>query len=101
MLIHSTATIVVRSVLMILNGLMPLQLGGNPFEEATEGMFAIYSSVKTLLEVVLVLGALVTLARVIIKVMDGNREAAQNLAWWFFGLVLGFIMLEVIASAVR
>ena len=91
----------VRSVLIILNGLMPLQLGGNPFEEATEGMFAIYSSVKALLEVVLVLGALVTLARVIIKLMDGNKEAAQNLAWWLFGLVLGFLMLEVIAGVVR
>lgn len=91
----------VRSVFIILNGLMPLQLGGNPFEEATEGMFAIYSSVKALLEVVLVLGALVTLARVIIKLMDGNKEAAQNLAWWLFGLVLGFLMLEVIAGVVR
>ncbi len=91
----------VRSVFIILNGLMPLQLGGNPFEEATEGMFAIYSSVKALLEVVLVFGALVTLARVIIKLMDGNKEAAQNLAWWLFGLVLGFLMLEVIAGAVR
>lgn len=99
--VYSLATVVVRSVFIILNGLMPLQLDGNPFQEATDGMFSIYSSVKTLLEVVLVLGALVTLVRVALKLMDGNKEAAQNLAWWFFGLVLGFLMLEVISAVVR
>ena len=101
MLIQTTAVVSVRLISLIFSGLVLLPLSGDPFAEATEGIYGIYSSVKALLEVVLVIAAVVTLARVTIKLMDGNKEAAQNRAWWLFGLVIGFLMLEVISALAK
>lgn len=57
-------------------------------------------SLVQLLQVVLGLGALVTLVMVIFNILKGEREAAQKIAWWVVGLTIGFVLITVVKNLV-
>lgn len=57
---------------------------------------AFTDSFLRLLQIVLVLGAMITLVLVIFDFMSGRQEAGRKLAWWFAGLTLGFVFLSII-----
>lgn len=59
------------------------------------------TDVTKLLQIILGLGALVTLVMVIFNIFKGEREAATKIAWWVAGLTLGFVLITVVASLVQ
>lgn len=69
----------------------------DPFSGLRGGVFGLYSPVRTLLEVILGLAAMLILARIVPKLMNGDRDSAKTLLWWLVGLAFGFVMLEVLA----
>lgn len=68
----------------------------DPFAGARDGISSLYLALKHLLEVVIIIAALVIVARIIIKVMSGDKEAAKNLLWWVIGLAGGLALLEAL-----
>lgn len=95
----------VRSALVVWNGLVVLPLSflddSDPFGEATEGVMGLYGSIKTLLEVVLILAAMLILARIVLKLMGGDKDSARTLLYWLIGLALGFALLETLSVVLR
>lgn len=75
-------------------------LGQEVIEAATDGLTGLLDSVVTLLQVVMGLGAIVVLAIVVFKILKGDREAAEKLAWWIAGLTLGFVLLTVVSNLI-
>lgn len=69
----------------------------DPFGGLREGVFGLYVPVRVLLEVVLGLAAMLILARIVLKLMNGDRDSAKTLLWWLAGLAFGLVMLEVLA----
>lgn len=59
------------------------------------------TDVTKLLQIILGLGALVTLVMVIFNIFKGEREAATKIAWWVAGLTLGFVLITVVAGLVQ
>lgn len=75
-------------------------LGNQVLSQSTTALKGIVANVVSLLQVVLGLGALVTLAIVIFNVFKGEREAATKIAWWVAGLTIGFVLLTVVKNIV-
>lgn len=61
------------------------------------GMF---DSIVQLLQIILGIGALVTLVMVLFQVFKGEREAASKIAWWVAGLAVGFVLITVVKNIV-
>jgi len=81
-------------------GLLAQSADGGAWSEATEGVLSLYSGMAKLLRAVILIGALVVLADIIIKLMSGDKDSARRLLWWLFGLVIGFVMLELLSGAI-
>lgn len=60
------------------------------------GLTSIYSQMFTLVQVILLTGAMVGLVGVIYNMMKANREASESLLKWMAGLIIGTILLEVV-----
>lgn len=75
-------------------------LGNAVLRESTSALRNLVNNVVSLLQVVLGLGALVTLAIVIFNVFKGEREAATKIAWWVAGLTIGFALLTVVKNLI-
>lgn len=74
--------------------------GEKVLNEANTALKDVASTLVQLLKTVMGLGALVVLVIVIFKVFKGDREAAEKLAWWVAGLTLGFVLIQVVQTAV-
>lgn len=81
-------------------GLDSDNLGEQVIDEATDALSELVSSVVTLLQVVMGLGAIVVLAIVVFHMFKGDREAAEKLAWWVAGLTIGFVLLSVVSNLI-
>lgn len=81
-------------------GLLAQSADGGAWSEATEGVLSLYSGMAKLLRAVILIGALVVLADIIIKLMSGDKDSARRLLWWLFGLVIGFVLLELLSGAI-
>ncbi len=82
-----------------------LAQGGDNFgvqvlTESKSKLQELIESLVQLLQVVLGLGALVTLVMVIFNILKGEREAAQKIAWWVVGLTIGFVLITVVKNLV-
>lgn len=66
------------------------------FGGAIGGMKSLYGSLATLLKIAIGIGALVVLAMIVFRIMQGDRESAGKLAWWLIGLAFGFIMINAL-----
>lgn len=71
-------------------------ISGSDWDGLSSGIYGLYGSMYRLLEVVMGLGALIAVARVAVKMYQGEKEAASRLVWWFIGFVFGLVMLAVI-----
>lgn len=76
-------------------------MGGQLLSAANGSLKGLVQNLVELLQTVMGLGALVTLAIVIFKVFKGDREAAEKLAWWVGGLAVGFVLLSVVAGLIQ
>lgn len=61
---------------------------------------SIVESVVSVLRIVMGLAALVTLVIVVSKLLKGEREAAEKIAWWVAGLTVGFVLLSVVQNLI-
>lgn len=68
------------------------------WDEAASGIYSLYSSVGRLLTIVMMLGALIVLAMIVVNIMKGEREAALKLAWWLLGLAFGLVMMSFLMN---
>lgn len=68
----------------------------DPWEEANEGIKDLTGSIESLLLVILVIGAIVTLAYAIGKMMKGDRDSAERVMLWFAGFLIGSIFLGIV-----
>lgn len=75
--------------------------GKTILSNSTQKLQGLLTDVTKLLQVILGLGALVTLVMVIFNIFKGEREAATKIAWWVAGLTLGFVLITVVASLVQ
>ena len=75
--------------------------GKTILSDSTKKLQGLLTDVTKLLQVILGLGALVTLVMVIFNIFKGEREAATKIAWWVAGLTLGFVLITVVASLVQ
>ena len=75
-------------------------IGNSLLNTATLSLSKLVTSLVSLLQVILGLGALVTLAIVIFKLFKGDREAAEKIAWWVAGLTIGFVLISVVQRIV-
>lgn len=76
-------------------------LGQQVLEKSSTQLTQLLTSVTKLLQIILGLGALVTLVMVIFNIFKGEREAATKIAWWVAGLTLGFVLITVVAGLVQ
>ena len=74
--------------------------GVEVLNSSKEQLVDLVDSLVSLLQVVLGLGALVTLVMVIFNILKGEREAAQKIAWWVVGLTIGFVLITVVKNLV-
>ena len=72
--------------------------GQQVLQSANSSLQGLGTSLVTLLKTVLGLGALVMLVIVIFKVLKGDREAAEKLAWWVAGFTIGFVLITVVQN---
>ena len=75
-----------------------LEAASGAWSEAENGIRSMYSGMAALLRTVMGIGALVVLVLIVLRLFKGEREAASSLAWWFFGLLFGFVALSVLSS---
>lgn len=75
--------------------------GNTLLSETNNALKGILENLATLLQTIIGLGALVMLVTVIFKVFKGEREAAEKLAWWAAGLVIGFVLISVVKSIIK
>lgn len=68
-------------------------------EVSKEGRNVITSLVE-LMQVLIVIAGIGTLATVVFKVVKGDREAAEKIAWWLGGLIIGFVLLQVVQTLI-
>lgn len=68
------------------------------WDEATEGILSLYDAMGNLLMVVMGVGALVVLVMIVLKIMKGEKESAEKLAWWILGLAFGFTMMAFLKA---
>lgn len=80
------------------------QVGGNPgteiLRETQDALTGLTDNLVSLLQVIIGLGALGSLVIVVYKMINGDREAAQKIAWWLAGFVLGFVLLSVVRNVI-
>lgn len=72
-----------------------LQLN-NPWYEAQSGINELLVTISSLLSVVFILVAIVTLALGIYQMFQGDKDSAKRLLMWFIGFVLGSIFLNLL-----
>ena len=70
---------------------------GEIFIEQTTGQFQRIAGVTVrLIRVILGLGALVMLTYAVFKLLKGEKDAAEKVAYWIVGLVVGFLFLSLV-----
>ena len=76
-------------------------MGRELLTETNDALGNILEDLATLLQTIMGLGGLVVLVTVIFKVFKGDREAAEKLAWWAAGLVIGFVLITVVKNLIK
>ena len=66
------------------------------WESAVTGVKGLYGSMARLMIYAMLLGAMVVLVMIVLKLMNGEKEAAAKLLWWFIGLVFGLTMISIL-----
>ena len=70
---------------------------GEIFIQQTTGQFQrIAGATVRLIRVILGLGALVMLTYAVFKLLKGEKDAAEKVAYWIVGLVVGFLFLSLV-----
>ena len=57
---------------------------------------AISKAATSVLKIFLGIGAIIMLVMIMLRIMEGNRDAAMKLFWWLISYIAGFIVLVVI-----
>jgi len=73
-------------------------VGNQMLTQTTASLKGLADQVVTLIQVLMGLGGMVVLVMIIFKVVKGDNQAAEKLAWWIFGLTIGFVLLVVLKN---
>lgn len=75
-------------------------MGTRVLTESTRELKGLTDSLLRLLQVILGLGALVSLVVVVYQMFKAEREVSTKLAWWLAGLTVGFVLLTVVKNMI-
>lgn len=91
-----------RTTVLRVSAVLSLVLQGTTafaqWDGAISGINSLYDAIGKLMMVVMGIGALVVLVMIILRLMNGDKEAATKLFWWLIGLSFGFIMVAALSS---
>lgn len=71
------------------------------FSGLTSGVRSLYSDLASLVQVIIGIAALIILIRVVISMLNGEKESAQKLAWWLVALIVGLVLLQVLIKFLK
>lgn len=97
------AKVLVLSVLCAVSGVPAFAqdgAGNEVISTVNSQLRGMFDNIVQLLQIVLGIGALVTLVMVLFQVFKGEREAASKIAWWVAGLAVGFVLITVVKNIV-
>lgn len=93
----------VTTALAVTEGIAIAQdnLGEQLLQETNRQFVGLGNTLVTLLRTVLIIGGVVMIVVIVYDIMKGEREAAQKLGKWFAGLVVGFVVMEILLRFLR
>lgn len=74
--------------------------GQQVLQQADLALRGLESTLVSLLKGIIGLGALITLAILIFKLLKKDREAAESIAWWVGGFTIAFVLISVVQRIV-
>ena len=74
--------------------------GMQVLSEADNALRGLEGTLVNLLKGIIGLGALITLAILIFKLLKKDREAAESIAWWVGGFTIAFVLISVVERIV-
>lgn len=69
--------------------------------EVTNALVGIVSNAVSWLRKIIRVAAFVTFTILVFKLLKGEREAAEKIAWWVAGLALGSALLSVVQLLIK
>lgn len=73
----------------------------DPWADANAGVGALMTDMSALLTVILGIMAMVSLVLIVLKLIQGDREAATKIVNWFVGFIFGSIVLTIITKYIK
>ena len=74
--------------------------GMQVLQEADNALRNLEGTLVNLLKGLIGLGALITLAMLVFKLLKKDREAAESIAWWVGGFTIAFVLISVVEGIV-
>lgn len=74
--------------------------GQQVLSAADQGLRSLETTLVSLLKGLIGLGALITLAMLVFKLLKKDREAAESVAWWVGGFTIAFVLISVVQRIV-